>query len=127
MEPIPAIDTLVESDWRIKRDTVDGIETVRVLSGYESPQGTFAEHTRGYWFDENGKLMKTYFSGIETRRSDFADFGGVQVAHTIQVFQNSVLGMAIHVTEVSPVGNLPEGTFILKGHEWKRTFTGEVR
>ena len=48
MEPIPAVDTLVESDWRIKRDTVDGIETVRVLSGYESPQGAFAEHTRGY-------------------------------------------------------------------------------
>jgi hypothetical protein len=127
MEPIPAIDTFVESDWRIKRDTVDGIETVRVLSGYESPQGAFAEHTRGYWFDENGKLIKTYFSGIETRRSDFADFGGIQVAHTIQVFQNGVLGIVIHVTEVSLVATVPEDTFILKGHEWKTAFTGEVR
>ncbi len=127
MEPIPAVDTFVESDWRIKRDTVNGIETVRVLSGYESPQGTFAEHTRGYWFDANGKLVKTYFSGIETRRSDFADFGSLQVAHTIQVFQNGVLGMVIHVTGVSTLATVPEDTFILKGHEWSRTFTGEVR
>jgi hypothetical protein len=37
MEPIPAIDTFVESDWRIKRDTLDGIATIRVARGYESP------------------------------------------------------------------------------------------
>jgi len=40
MEPIPAIDTFVESDWRMKWDTVDGVKTIRVLAGYESPDGT---------------------------------------------------------------------------------------
>ena len=128
MEPIPAIDTFVESDWRIKRDSVGGVQTVRVLAGYESPQGTFdPEHTRGYWFEENGELVKTYFSGLETQRSNFVDFGGVEVAHTIRVLQNGMLGTVIHVTDVSPAGIVPEDAFILKGHEWRRAFTDEVR
>jgi hypothetical protein len=128
MEPIPAIDTFVESDWRIKRDAVSGVETVRVLAGYESPQGAFdPEHTRGYWFDEHGELVKTYFSGLETQRSDFVDFGGVEVAHTIRVLQNGMLGTVIHVTDMSAAGIVPDDAFILKGHEWKRAFTAEVR
>jgi hypothetical protein len=39
MEPIPAIDTFVESNWRMKQDTVDGVRTIRVLAEYESPAG----------------------------------------------------------------------------------------
>jgi hypothetical protein len=128
IEPIPAIDTFVESDWKIKRDTVDGVSTIRVLTGYESPDGAFdPQHTRGYWFIANGELVKTYFSGIETRRSDFIDFGGVQVARTIQLFQNGALATVIHVTDVSAAGTISDDTFDLKGHEWKRAFTDEVR
>ena len=127
-EPIPALDTFVESDWRINREAVDGVKTIRVLSGYESPEGVLdPQYARGYWFDENGKLLKTYFLGIETRRLDFADFGGAQVAHEIRVSRNGTLGMLIRVTEVSPAGDLPESTFDLPGHEWKRAFTDEVR
>ena len=37
LEPIPAIDTLTESDWKIKRDQIDGVPAIRVLAGYESP------------------------------------------------------------------------------------------
>jgi hypothetical protein len=80
MEPIPAIDTFVESDWRIKRDTVDGVRTVRVLAGYESPEGKLdPEQARGYWFDDAGLLVKTYFNGIETRRLEFEDYAGVKI------------------------------------------------
>jgi Gram-negative bacterial TonB protein C-terminal len=128
MEPIPAIDTFVESDWRIKRDTVSGVKTIRVLAGYESPAGDLdPEHSRGYWFDEDGRLVKTYASGIETRRLDFADFEGAQVARSIQVLKNNALGMLIHVTDVSAETAAPEKTFKLSGHEWKRAFTDEVR
>jgi hypothetical protein len=129
MEPIPAIDTFAESDWRIKRDIVDGAKTVRVLTGYESPDdGTLdPEHARGYWFDENGKLVKTYFQGIETQRLEFAEFSGVQVAHKLRVLHNGTLGMLIRVSEVSAAGILPDKTFELPGHEWKRAFTDEVR
>jgi hypothetical protein len=63
LEPIPAIDTFVESDWRIKRDTVNGVRTVRVLTGYESSEGELDPvQVRGYWFDDNGLLVKTYFT-----------------------------------------------------------------
>jgi hypothetical protein len=57
LEPIPAIDTFVESDWKIKRDTVNGIRTVRVLTGYESPEGKLdSVQASGYWFDDAGLL-----------------------------------------------------------------------
>jgi hypothetical protein len=128
MEPIPAIDTFVESDWRIKRDALNGVKTIRVIAGYESPAGDFdPEHTRGYWFDEDGRLVKTYASGIETQRLDFADFEGAQVAHNIRVLKDNALGMLIHITDGSAETAAPEKTFKLSGHEWKRAFTDEVR
>ena len=128
MEPIPAIDTFVESDWRIKRDTVDGVSTVRVLAGYESPNGTLdPERARGYWFDDSGKLVKTFSTGLETRRSEFEEFGGIEVAREIRVFQNNQLAMFIQITQLSSAAAAPENTFELRGHEWTGAFTAEVR
>jgi hypothetical protein len=128
MEPIPAIDTFTESDWKIKRDTVDGAKTIRVLTGYENPDGSLdPENARGYWFDDSGKLVKTYFQGLETRRAGFEDYNGIQIAHEISVLHNGALGMLIRVTQVSPAGTVPENTFDLPGHEWTRAFTEEVR
>ncbi len=128
LEPIPAIDTFVESDWKIKRDAVDGTNTIRVLTGYEGPDGAFdPEHVRAYWFDESGKLLKTYYQGLETRSLDFEDFSGVSVARRVEVRHNGALGMLIRVTDLSPGGALPDNTFELQGHEWKRAFTDEVR
>jgi len=128
MEPIPAIDTFVESDWRIKRDTVSGIRTVRVLAGYESPEGKLdSEQARGYWFDDAGSLIKTYFDGIETQRSQFEDFGSIQVARRVDVLKDGKLALIIRVTGVAPAGTIPAKTFELKGHEWTRAFTAEVR
>lgn len=128
MEPIPAIDTFVESDWRIKRDTVDGVKTIRVLAGYESPDGTLdPEQARGYWFDESGKLVKTFFRNIETQRLEFQEFSGAQVAHKITLLNNGKLGMLIRITDISTAGSLPANTFDLPGHKWNRAFTDEVR
>jgi hypothetical protein len=128
LEPIPATDTFVESDWRIKRDSVNGIRTVRVLAGYESPEGKLdPEQARGYWFDDAGMLVKTYLSGIETERSDFEDFSGIKTARRIEVLSDEHLAMRIRVTEISPAGTLPANTFELPGHEWTRAFTAEVR
>jgi len=128
MEPIPAIDTFVESDWRIKRETLDGVKTIRVLAGYESPDGTLdPEHARGYWFDERGELVKTFFSGIETRRSEFDEFGGVEIARKIKVMRDGAVEILISVTQISPAGTIPADAFDLPGHEWNRAFTDEVR
>jgi hypothetical protein len=128
MEPIPAIDTFVESDWRIKRDTVNGLRAVRVLAGYESPEGQLdPEQARGYWFDDTGLLVKTYFDGIETQRLEFEDFAGVKTARRIDVLKDGKLAMRIRVTDVTPAGTVPTKTFEVKGHEWTRAFTAEVR
>jgi hypothetical protein len=72
-------------------------------------------------------LIKTFFAGLETRRSQLEEFGGVNIAYQIVVLHNGAPGIEIHVTGVSPVVNVPDGTFDLRGHEWKRAFTDEVR
>jgi hypothetical protein len=132
MEPLPAIDTFTESDWRIKRDTVGTVPAIRVLAGYENPDGKLdPEQARGYWFDATGSLIKTYFLAIETDRSDFQDFDSAKVARQIDVIKDGHLGMLIHVTEIKPTSSLPSApsaeSFELKGHEWTRAFTSEVR
>lgn len=85
------------------------------------------EQATGYWFDDTGLLVKTYFVGIETQRSDFQDFAGAKVAHRIAVLKDGHLGMQIRVTEVSPLGAISSKTFEVKGHEWTRQFTSEAR
>jgi hypothetical protein len=129
LEPIPAIDTFVESDWRIKSDTVGDARTVRVLSGYESPEGKLdPEHARGFWFDSNGNLLKTFFLGLETRRSDFVGYHGAHVAQSIDVFRDTAQAMHIRVTEITGAEDtLPKNAFELKGHEITRQFTSEAR
>lgn len=128
LEPIPALDTFVESDWRIKRDEVEGVKTIRVLSGYESPDGELdPEHARGYWFDENARLVKSFFSGLEVRPSGSIKFGNAELPQQIRVLRNGSLGLFIQINDISPAATPPEGTFRLPGHEWKRAFTSEVR
>jgi hypothetical protein len=128
LEPIPAIDTFVESDWRIKRDPVGGVQAVRVLAGYESPEGKLdPDQARGYWFDDSGSLLKTYLSGIETDWSHFEAFTGFNVARQVDVLKDGRLGMRIHVTEVAASAPVSKDHFELKGHEWKRAFTAEER
>ena len=129
MEPIPAGDTFVESDWRIRRDTVDGVATVRVLSGAEAADGTLdSQHARGYWFDANGQLVRTFFNGLETRRSKFGEYAGAQVARHVEIRNaKGQTAVDIEVTSIAAPGPEPEATFVLKGHDWERAFTDEVR
>jgi hypothetical protein len=128
LEPIPATDTFTESDWRIKQETVNGVSTVRVLAGYESPDGQLdAEQARGFWFDSAGLLRKTFFAGIETVRSDFQDFGGVKVPRRIDVLKGGKLAMQISIADLTSPEDTPPITFELKGHAWQRAFTSEMR
>jgi hypothetical protein len=128
LEPIPAIDTFVESDWKIKRESVDGANAVRVLTGYVNPEGEFdPEHVRAFWFDDSGQLLKTYYLGNEIRRSKFQDFSGLPIARRIEVLHNGGLGMLIQVTDIASTEPLPAGTFEISGHVWTRAFTDEAR
>jgi hypothetical protein len=128
MEPIPAIDTFVESDWRIKRDIVNGEDAIRVLAGYESPEGKLdPERARGYWFDESGVLVKTYLHGIESRWLDFQDYSGLKVPRQIDVLKDEKLAMRMRIVEIAPADSIAASSFVLKGHERKRAFTAEER
>ena len=127
-EPIPAIDTFVESDWRMNSINEDGIGTVRVLSGYESPEGKLdPQHSRGYWFNEQGQLIKTYSGGFETRRSEFQTFEGLSIARSVGLYSNGGLALKLTVTELSANPAVGPKAFEVKGHEWTRQFTDEVR
>ena len=128
LEPIPALDTFTESDWRIKRDTVSGVRAVRVLAGYESPEGKLdPDQARGYWFDDSGALLKTYLTGVETEWSDFQGFDGLRIARRIDLRKDGKLAIRIRVIDVAPAGSVAANNFELKGHEWQRAFTAEER
>jgi len=129
MEPLPATDAMfTESDWRIKPDVVDGVTTTRVASGKESADGTLdAKESYGFWFNPDGQLVKTYGNGLETRRTDFQDYNGAQVARRVEIRMGDKVGMRIDVTEVRPAGKVDSHMFAMKGHDWERAYTFEVR
>lgn len=127
LEPIPALDTFVESDWKIKRDAVDGVSTIRVLTGYEAPDGKLDPQVRAFWFDSNNNLVKTHFAGIDTKRSDFQSFGKTNIARQIDVENKGALAMRILVTDILPAATTSSKDFEIKGYEYKRAFTDEVR
>jgi hypothetical protein len=124
MEPIPAEDTMTESDWRISRDNLDGVNAVRVFRGPEGPNGQLSE---GYWFDETGHLVKCYTAGFEVRPSAPQDFDGVRVARQIDVLKDGKIGMRITVKDIGPANPSSAKDFKMKGHEWQRAFTSETR
>jgi hypothetical protein len=104
------------------------VRTVRVFAGYESPEGVpDPVHARGFWFDETGRLLKSFSSGLETQRSEFQDFNGIQIAHQVSVLENNAIAMMIEVSQVLPglAGN--SESFDLRGHKHTRALTDEVR
>ena len=112
----------------MKRENCNGTKTVRVLAGYESPEGQLgSEKARGYWFDDSGRLLKTYFEGFETQRTQFEDFGGALVARRINVLSKGGVAMAIQVMQVSPGQPDSKNNFEMRGHEHVRALTDEVR
>lgn len=127
MEPIPAVDTFYEGDWHIERDNVSGTSAVRVLAGYVIPDGSFDENVRAFWFDDAGDLLKAHVSGLDVLRLDFQDYSGLKIARRIDVMKNGSLGMRIQVLDLSAATPASPKVFELKGHEWTRAFTGEVR
>ncbi len=130
MEPIPALDTFEESDWRMRRERVDGVGTVRVAAGPENAAGELEPgQARGFWFDGDGRLVRAVTQGVDLRRSDFEAFERVQVARTVLVrAAGGGVVMKISVGSVEALSTPPaKSAFVVKGSEWKRQFTDEVR
>jgi hypothetical protein len=51
----------------------------------------------------------------------------VQVARQIDLVKDGKLAMRVTVKEVVPANPAAAKTFKMKGHEWQRAFTAEVR
>lgn len=127
IEPIPASDTMTESDWRIRRDTVDGVNTILVFRGWEGPNGAFDPvQSQGYWFDESGRLIRCYMKGLDIP-TNVEVYEGVQVARRIDVLRDGKVAMRVSVTSIGPTDPTAAKNFKLKGHEWQRAFTAEER
>jgi hypothetical protein len=128
IEPIPATDKMVESDWRIQRDLVDGVSTVRVVTGDEGPDGKLDPiRFRGYWFAETGQVVRTHARGLETRLMAFSDFDGGRVTRRVNVLADGKPVMRVQVTQLQRAGSVDPSMFILSGHELVRGSTDELR
>lgn len=127
IEPLPTIDTFVESDWRIDRQVVDGASLIRIASGHESADGVLDPQSRGIWIDANGLPIRCHFRGLDVINSQFKDFDGVQVARQVRIFAKGKLALQIHVIQVESPVDLSAAVFTLSGHDWKREFTDESR
>jgi hypothetical protein len=128
IEPVPATENLMESEWRIQRDLVDGSTTVRVASGDEGPDGKLdSMNFRGYWFADTGQVVKTHVRGLETRLTTFSDFDGGRVTRRVNVLADGKPVMRVHVTELQRAGTVDAAMFLLPGYEWVRALTDEVR
>ena len=69
---------------------------------------------------EPGKRMRVIIS-----RSGCSN--GTKVARRVDVLKGGRLAMRIRVLELSNAGVVEPKTFEIKGHEWTRAFTSEVR
>lgn len=127
-EPIPAIDTFVESDWKIKRDEINGVPAIRVAVGTEDSTGQMeVGNSRAFWFDADGRLLQAITAGVQIERSYFISFDGTQVAQLINVLVKNEVGMRLRVSNLQMGSSVPIDEFSIKGHEYTRAFTDEVR
>lgn len=128
LEPIPAEDTMTESDWRIRRDITGDVNAIRVYSGPEGPNGELDPgKSQAYWFDDQNHLLKCFMHGLEIYPSRQEEYNGVLVARQIDVVKNGHVGMRLLVDEIGPADPSLAKTFKLKGYEWQRAFTAEAR
>ena len=128
LEPLPADDTMTESDWHIRRDTLNGAQVVRVYRGPEGPNGELEPgKSQVYWFDAGGHLMKSFVAGAEVLPAEATDYEGVHVPRQISVVNNGKVALHIVVKDLGPPDPEAAKNLKLTGHEWQRAFTAEAR
>jgi hypothetical protein len=128
IEPIPADDTMTESDWRIRRDQVEKASAVCVFRGTVGSNGELdPEKSQAFWFSSDGQLVKAHTSGLDVLPSKIEPFGDVQLARQIDVMQNGKLALRISIESIEGTGPATAEDFQIIGHEWQRAFTAEER
>ncbi len=126
LEPIPATsDGWFDAEWGVKHEAVDGVNALRVSRGPENPDGTI--NGEAYWIGDDGRLLKVRTQGLDVQFENFEEFGGRLIARLILVRKGEKLVMRVKVTSVTAPGGGDPAMFAVKGHEWTRQFTQELR
>jgi hypothetical protein len=127
IEPIPPTDDFYEADWRIRRDNVDGVNTIRVLRGYEPQNGVCdPAQTYAFWFDPAGRLIR-FCERVDVRYSDFTNFNGAQVPQHISVLEGEKTLVSIQIDEMRSLDlNIPNENFDLPSAPRDHSFTTAI-
>lgn len=124
IEPILTTDVFYEADWRIRRDNVDGVNSIRVLRGVEPQNGICdPEYASGFWFDPADRLIRVC-ERVDIRYSDFVSFNGAQIPKHIRVLDGDKTLASIQVDDMHPLNPAtPNKTFDLPSAPSDRSFT----
>jgi len=127
IEPIPTTDSFYEADWRVRRDQVDGVSSIRVLRGDDPQNGVCdPEHAYAFWFDSLGRLLRVC-ERVDIRYSDFADFNGAQIPRQIRVLEGDKMVVSIQINEMRPLNlDVPNKDFDLSSPPRDRSFTAAI-
>jgi hypothetical protein len=127
IEPIPPTDDFYEADWHIRRDNVEGINSIRVLRGVDPQNGVCdPEHAYAFWFDPEARLIRVC-ERLDMRYSDFTDFNGAQVPQHIRVLDGDKTLVSIQVDDMLPLNpDTPNETFDLPSAPRSRSFTAAI-
>ena len=102
IDPIPEERTMVESDWRMKREMLEGTNTIRVASCYKSTEGVpDPEHFRGFWFATDGSLRQAYVLNKRVMYRAQMPFGEKVIPHEMRIYQNNALVGLIRLSSIS--------------------------
>ncbi len=129
MEPIPdASDGFAESDWRMRREELNGVKVVRMAVGSDEDIANMAQgFAKAFWFDDDSRLIRAMVASLQIDRSNFTHFNGTQVARNIDIRSKNGFVMQIRVIGVDAAVDFPKDEFKLSGHEYPHNFTPEVR
>lgn len=127
IEPIPPTDDFYEADWRIRRDNVNDVSSIRVLRGNEPQNGVCdPEHAYAFWFDPEGGLIRVC-ERLDMRYSDFTNFNGAQIPQLIRVLDGNKTVISIQVKEMLPLNpDTPNDTFDLPSAPRSSSFTTAI-
>lgn len=131
VEPIPATDTMTESDWRLRKAPMEDAPALLVMRGEQTTEGVPSlENSWPFWFGEDGRLLRTYVSKIVMSYEKPRLFDGIQVPTQISGRSASgqlVFRLSVEELRDAQASELGSDVFRIPGHEWKRQFTAEVR
>ncbi|HTW78847.1 MAG TPA: hypothetical protein VME23_04785 [Terracidiphilus sp.] len=127
IEPIPPTDDFYEADWKIRRDNVDGVNTIRVLRGDEPQNGVCdPANTYAFWFDPAGRLIR-FCERVDVRYSDFINFNGAQFPQHISVLAGEKTLISIQIDDMRPLDlNIPDENFDLPSTARDTSFTTAI-